>query len=287
MLVMYLGIMFMLLSLRNIYIVWLIMELIFLFFLLIIVIKDRKRTGLVIYFFFQRVLSLLLFMRIFFVIEKCIFILMLGKLGMFPFYYWIVVVRIKVGILGNIFVLGLQKVRVFWILWLGLNVSIGLIYFMVYLSIFFVILSLLIVRDFWLILVYSSIANTGMLVISSLGSNYFYCIILYLRVVIGILLCVGNLSSYNEMIIVIFMFLVVPPFLLFFIKFYVILRVDFFLKLGFFVAFFDVLVLLYYFRLIFIKFILFDNRVIVYLVNFLMLVLMLLIRNCVAMIIFN
>lgn len=269
------------------YVVWLIIELIFLFFLLLVVVKERKNVGLVIYFFFQRVISLLLFMRIFFFIDKCIFLLILGKLGMFPFYYWMVVVRIKVGIFGNIFVLGLQKVRVFWILWLGLKVRVGLMYFIVYLSIFFVILSLLMIRDFWLVLVYSSIANTGMLVLRSLGSNYFYRLILYLRVVIVMIILVGKISSYNEILIVTFIFLVVPPFILFFIKFYVILRIDFFLKLGFFVAFFDVLVLLYYFRLIFIKFILFDGGVIIYIINLMLLVLILLIRNCVTMIVFN
>lgn len=284
---MYLCILFCLLSLRNIYIVWLIIELIFLFFLLVVVVKESKRVGLVVYFFFQRVISLLLFMRIFFIIDKCIFMLILGKLGIFPFYYWMVVVSLKIGIFGNVFVLGLQKVRVFRMLWLGLNVRITLIYLIVYIRVFFVILSLLIVSDFWLILVYSSIANTAILVIRVVGSNYFFSMILYLTVVVIIVISVAKIASYNEILIVIFIFLVVPPFLLFFIKFYVILRIDFFLKLGFFVAFFDVLVLLYYFRLIFIKFMLVDSGVMVYLMNLMVLVLILLMRNCVTMIIFN
>lgn len=286
MLVIYLFILFCLFSLSNVYVIWLIMELIFLFFLLIVLNKERKRIGLVIYFFFQRVASLFLFIRIFFSYEKFIFFLLTAKLGIFPFFYWMVVVRIKVDLYGNIFVLSLQKFSVFWLVWLIIKISLGLLYLIVYLRIFFVVLSLVMVRDFWLLLIYSSIANTAILVLGRLGSHYLYSVILYLVVIIGIIYFVKENSSYNELLLVVFIFLVIPPFVLFFIKFYVLLRLDFFLKLGFFVAFFDVLVLLYYFSLVFIKFMLLDAGIIIYFMNIMILFFVLLFRNCVAMIVF-
>lgn len=122
-------------------------EMMFLFFLLVILLKE-KSLGLVIYFFFQGVVSLFLFIRIFFFFDKFVFLLLRAKLGLFPFFYWMVVVRIKVDLYGNMFVLGLQKFSVFWLLWLTIKVSVVFLYLMAYLSIFFVILNLMIVRDF-------------------------------------------------------------------------------------------------------------------------------------------
>lgn len=284
---MYLFIIFSLLSLSNIYVIWLLIELMFLFFLLIVLNKESKSIGLVIYFFFQSVASLFLFIRIYFFFDKFIFLLLCAKLGLFPFFYWIVVVSVKVELYGNIFVLGLQKIRVFWLVWLTLTVRSGFIYLMAYLRIFFVILRLLMISDFWLLLVYSSIANTGILLISTLGSNFIIAIGLYLAIIMSIIYSVKQFRSYTELILVVFIFLVIPPFILFFIKFYVILSLDYFLKLGFFIAFFDVFVLLYYFRIVFIKFILLDVGVVIYFINLLILLCILLFRNCVAMIVFN
>jgi len=125
---------------------------------------------------------------------------------------------------------------------------------LVYCSVFFVIFNLVLISDLWLLLVYSSIANTGMLIIRVYGSNYIFVVVLYLRVVFIIIYFLKSLDSYFEILLIVFMFIVVPPFVLFFIKFYVIIRVDFFIKIGFFLSVFDVLVLVYYFRLIFMKF---------------------------------
>jgi len=145
---------------------------------------------------------------------------------------------------------------------------------------------LLIVSDLWLLLVYSSIANTGMIILRIYGTNYLFVVILYLVVILGIIYCLKNSDSYIEVLLVVFFFLVIPPFLLFFMKFYVILRIDFMLKVGFLLSIFDVLVLLYYFRLVFIKFLLLDLGIIIYMINLLLIFLMLVFRNYVAMIVF-
>lgn len=262
------------------------MELIFLFFLLLVINSESKRIGLIIYFFFQRVASLLLFVVIFFSFDKLVFLLLSAKLGLFPFFYWIVVVSVKVGFLGNIFILSFQKVSVFRLLWLLLNIQLSFIYILVYLRIFFVIIRLILISDLWLLIVYSSIANTGIIILSVYGSNYIYVVFLYLSVIALIIYFIKNSDSYMELLLVVFFFMVVPPFLLFFIKFYVILSLDYIIKIGFFLAIFDVFVLLYYFRLVFIKFLLIDLGVLVYIINLLLVVLMLIIRNCVTMIVF-
>lgn len=287
MLVTYLYLLFFSLSISNVYIVWLLIELMLLFFFLTVLNQEIKRVGLVIYFFFQRAISLLLFIVIFFRMEKFIFLFLAAKLGLFPFFYWVVVVRVKVGFIANLFVLRLQKMTIFWIIWLTLNCSLGLIYLLVYRRIFFVVINLLIVRDLWLLIVYSSIANTGIILIRVIGSHYIFLIILYLRVIFVIIYLVNKLDSYMELVVLVFFFLVIPPFLLFFIKFYIILRLDYVMKLGFFLVIFDVLVLLYYFRLVFIKFILIEIGILIYIMNLLILVLMVILRNCVTMIIFN
>ena len=147
---MYFFILFLLLSLSNVYVIWLIIELMFLFFLLLVINTERKRIGLIVYFFFQSLASLILFVRIIFFFDKLVFLLLRAKLGLFPFFYWIVVVRVKVGIIGNMFVLGLQKFSVFWLFWLLMKASLDFVYFIVYLSVFFVIVNLLIVSDLWL-----------------------------------------------------------------------------------------------------------------------------------------
>ena len=122
-------------------------ELIFIFFLLSVLNYERKRVGLVIYFFFQRVISLLLFLTIIFSLDKIIFLLLSAKLGIFPFFYWIIIVRVKVGYIGNLFVLRLQKLPVFWLVLLSFNISFNFLLFFVYCGIFFVILNLVIVND--------------------------------------------------------------------------------------------------------------------------------------------
>lgn len=285
--VVYFYLMFLLLSLSNVYLVWLLIELMFLFFFIIVLSVESKSFGLVIYYFFQSVISLLLFVALFFFLEKFVFLVLLAKLGLFPFFYWVIVVRVKVGFIGNMFVLRLQKISVFWIVWLVISCRLSLLYFLVYLSIFFVVLNLAIVRDLWLLIVYSSIANTGMILIRVLGSNYIFLIILYLRVIFVIIYLAKRLDSYIEYLLLVFFFLVVPPFVLFFIKFYVIIRLDIVLKVSFFLAIFDVLVLLYYFRLVFMKFMLLEVGGLVYGINLLILFCFMFFRNCVTLIVFH
>jgi hypothetical protein len=182
-----------------------------------------------------------------------------------------VVVRIKVGLIANVFILGLQKVSVFWMFWLVLDLNLRFLFFLLYLRIFFVIINLILVVDLWLLLVYSSIANTGIIVFASLGSNYICLVFLYLSVIIAMILILKNSTSYSELVFILFFFLVVPPFVLFWIKFYIILSLDSVMKLGFFFLIFDVLILLYYFSLIFVKFILLDLGFLIYMINFIVL----------------
>lgn len=271
----------------NVFLVWILIEFMFLYFILIILLKEIKRVGLIIYFFFQGCLSLFLFLNLLLIMDKIIFLLLIAKLGLFPFFYWIVVVSVKIGYLGNIFVLGLQKIRVFWMLWLYNNISLIYLYFFCYISLFFVVIRLSIISDIWLFLVYSSIANTGIIILSLNGVYYYYVVILYLRLIIFIIFLIKYSYSFIEIIFIVYFFLVVPPFILFFIKFFIIRSLDFFLKLGFFLRFFDVLVLFYYFSFIFIKILLMDTNLIFYFINFFILFVILLFRNCVTMIIFN
>lgn len=271
----------------NVYLVWLLMELIILFFFLFVLNYEVKSVGLIVYFFFQRFISLLLFISVFFSFDKLVFLFLIAKLGVFPFFYWVLVVRVKVGLVSNIFILRLQKVVVFWLLWLVYNSSLIILYFLVYITLFFVIVSLLMVSDLWLLLVYSSIGNTGLIILNVYGFEYLYVVFLYLGVIFIIINLVKFLDSYIELILLVFFFLVIPPFILFFMKFYIILSLDFSFKLGFFLSLFDVFILLYYFRIIFIKFLLLDLGILVYIINLLLVLRMLFFRNCVAMIIIN
>lgn len=248
---------------------------------------ENKRVGLIIYFFFQRVISLLLFRVIFFNLSNLVFLFLIAKLGLFPFFYWVVVVATKVGVFANLFILRLQKIILFWILWLVLQSSLLMIYFFVYLRLFFVLFNLLLITDLWILIVYSSIANTGIILVRVVGSHYVFLILLYLAVIFFIILLIHKLRSYEETVFLVFFFLVVPPFVLFFIKFYIIVSLDFILKIGFFLAIFDVLVSLYYFRLIFIKFILIELSIMIYMLNLLVLFSIIFIRNCVTMNIFD
>ncbi len=266
--------------------VWLMIELLFLFFLIFILTIDVKSVGLIIYFFFQSVISLLLFIVLLFRLDKIIFLLLVSKLGLFPFFYWMVIVSIKVGLWGNLFVLSLQKISVFWLLWLVFNVTLRFLYFLVYLSVFFVVFNLVLLRDLWLLLVYSSIANTGILIFSVYGNKYIFSVLLYLMVIFRIVFIIIKLDNYIELLLLVFFFMVIPPFVLFFIKFYIVVSLDFSVKLVFFLVIFDVFVLLYYFSLVFIKFILMDLGIIIYFINFFLVSLILFFRNYDTLIVF-
>jgi hypothetical protein len=125
-----------------------------------------------------------------------------------------------------------------------------------------------------------------MILLRVLGSNYIRIVFLYLGVVMAIIYYIKELSSYDEGIMVVFFFLVVPPFVLFFMKLYIFIRLEFVLKLAFFIAVFDVFVLLYYFRMVFMKFILREAGVLIYLINIMVLFCIIVFRNCVTMIVF-
>ena len=282
----YIFLLSLLLSVSNVFLVWLLIELAFVFFLLFIINNESKNTSLVIYFLFQSFCSLILFLCIFNNFDSVVFIILLAKLGLFPFFYWLVIVTIKVRLLVNFFILGLQKLPTLWLLWLLIKSPYLIVYLIVYLNIFFVMLNLTRISDLWLLLVYSSISNTRLLIFRIEGAFYFVSIFIYLFIVMGMILFLLKSSSYEEIILVIFIFLTIPPFLLFFIKVNLVFRLDFSLKLAMFIIFFDVLILLYYFSLIFVKFLLLDGRFLVYLMNLLILLSLLAFRNYVALVVF-
>ena len=87
-------------------------------------------------------------------------------------------------------------------------------------------INLSLVTDLWLLLVYSSIANTGLLLLRSLGSYYIVNVFLYLSVVILIIIIISKSRNYHEILLVVLLFLVVPPFILFFIKFYIVISLE-------------------------------------------------------------
>ena len=270
----------------NVYVIWFLIEIMFLFFLLYILNKEFKRVGLVIYYFFQRIISLFLFLTLFLFLKKMIFLILCAKLGLFPFFYWIVIVSLKVGYVGNMFILALQKIPVFWFLWLVYDSFILLLLLLSYLRIFFVLINLILISDLWLLLVYSSIANTGILLISIYGSFYLNSIFIYLFIILGIIFLIKKRDSYYDVLIVVLMFLVIPPFILFFIKIYIVFSLVFSLKLILFLFFLDVFILFYYFTIIFIKFFLLESGVLIYIINLLLVFSVLFFRNCVALIIF-
>lgn len=242
--------------------------------------------GLVLYYFFQRVISLFLFLVLYSGFPKLVFLFLCAKLGLFPFFYWIIIVRVKVGFFTNIFVLSFQKLSVFWLIWLTLDVNLRLVLLIVYIRLFFVIINLLLVSDLWLIIIYSSIVNTGLIVLRIYGSYFLFILLLYLLIIFFIINFIIKIDSYLEIVFIVFIFLVIPPFILFFIKLYFIMRIEFFSKIIFYLIIFDAIILLYYFRLIFMKFLLMELNFIIIFINLLFLIILVFFRNCVTMIVF-
>lgn len=114
-----------------------------------------------------------------------------------------------------------------------------------------------------------------------------YVVFLYLGVIFLILFFVKESDSYIEILIIVMLFLVVPPFILFMIKFGIIFSLESFVKVAFFFSVFDVIILFYYFSLIFMKFMLMDLGIFVYIMNFLVLFFIIIFRSCVTMIVFD
>ncbi len=274
-------------TITNFYVVWYLMEMAFIYFLLIILKRGKKNTGLVVYFFLQSGLSLFLFIFFFIGIYKLVIVCLFAKIGFFPFTYWVVVVTRKMSYLGNMFILGWQKFPLFWIIWLvGIsNFPIYLLF--LYLTMLFSSIRLWAVTDLWLLLVHSSIINTALLVFLSLRAYYSLAVRVYMVMVISIVYLISKITNQSHFLGVIFIFLVIPPFLLFVIKFYIMLGMDFSLKLIFLIFIFDAMILIYYFTLIFTKFLLSDNTIIIYFINIIILLCVLLLRNCVALVIFH
>lgn len=275
------------LSLTNIYLVWFFIEVMFIFFLLIGLSFNSKNLGLIIYYFFQSVISIFLFIFFLCVWESGVFFILCAKLGVFPFFYWIVVASVKSDLNRNIFILVFQKLSVFWLFWLVNSFRLIYLLFFSYLRIFFVVLSLVYISDVWLLLVYSSIVNSSLLLVSFIGVGSWISIIIYFFIVLLILIYLKYSVSYYEILLVLYFFMVIPPFVLFYFKFYLVFRIFFNIKLVFFVFFFDVFVLFYYFSLIFSKFMIIDVSVLVYYLNLYLLLIILFLRNCVALNIFN
>lgn len=284
---MYLGLLTVLLSVSNVYLVWFFIEVRFVLFILIGLRFNSKNFGLIIYYFFQRVISLFLFIFFILMLDNMIFFIFLAKLGVFPFFYWMVVSSLKVDLNANLFILVLQKFSVFWLFWLMNNVSLIVLFFFSYLSLFFVVVSLVYVNDIWILIVYSSVANSSLLLISFIGLGSWNSLLIYICLTLVILFFLKFSSSYYDIILVLYFFMVVPPFVLFYFKYYLVMSLGFNMKLVFFIFFFDVFVLFYYFSLIFIKFMIIDYRVGVYFLNLYLLLLILFLRNCVALVVFN
>lgn len=275
------------LSITNVYVIWFFIEVRFVVFIILGLSFRFKNFGLIIYYFFQSVISLFLFIFMMLVWDIGIFYILIAKLGIFPFFYWIVVACLKTDINANLFILVFQKISVFWLFWLLNSFRLVFLYIFSYLSLFFVVFSLIYVTDIWLLIVYSSIANSSLLIVRFVGLGAWSSLFLYLFIVLSIIFYLKIRVSYYELILVLYFFIVVPPFVLFYFKLRVVLSLIRMRKLVFFLFFFDVFVLFYYFSLVFIKFMIIEFSVLVYFINLYLVILILFLRNCVALIIFN
>lgn len=143
----------------------------------------------------------------------------------------------------------------------------------------------MIVTDLWLLLIYSSIVNTSLLLCSIYGRHYLIIVFLYLRIISLIIWLIIHMMSYFDLLLIVFMFLVIPPFVLFFMKIFLAWRLEYPIKLVLLLFFIDVFILSYYFTLIFIKCMLIDNKISIYFIMFIVLLLILLLRNYVTLVI--
>ena len=271
----------------NRWVLWILMEMRTIFFFLVVLRLRDKSFGLVIYYFFHSFLSLLLFLSLLYEMNGLVSLVLLAKLGLFPFFYWLVVVVIKVGLWARVLVLVYQKIVVFWMFWLVREISIRLIVFIIYLRLIFVFLTLLIVVDLWMLIVYSSISNTSLILMGSYGDKYVGVIMLYLGILFLVLFLFKYVGLKEWYLILVFMLIVVPPFGLFYMKLLVFLSLDFVMVLVFLLSLLDVLILLYYFSLLFFRFMLMEIRLGLYVINFLILVMVVVGRRYVTLVYIN
>ena len=287
MVVVYVLILLLSLIVVNYWVLWILMEFTSLFFFLIVLRIESKSVGLVIYYFFHSFLSLILFVRLLYGERRVVFLVLLGKLGIFPFFYWLVVVVLKVGLWGRIMVLVWQKISSFWMFWLVREVRVGMIVLVVYISLVFVFLSLLMVVDLWLLIIYSSIRNSSLILISLYGDNYMNVVIFYLGVLFLVLFFFKFVGLKEWCLILVLILIVIPPFGLFYMKFIIFLSLDFFLILVFLLGVLDFLVLLYYFSLLFFRFMVIEVGFWVYFINLLIIIVITMFRRYVTLIYIN
>jgi len=237
----------------NVYQVWLVNEFLFLFFMLLLVLLENNVEGLIVYFFFQRFLSFMVFFSLVYFWEWLLLWVLAAKLGLAPFHFWVVLVRVKMMFISNMFVLGLQKLGLLWLFWLIVDLRLVFIRFLVFLGVMVTFISVFNICDLWLLIVYSSVANTRLIVFSFLGDKFISVFLIYLFVFIMIVGLLIFLKSYDYISLVILILLTIPRFILFIYKIELFITVIFSLKLVWFIVVFDILMLVYYFNIIFVR----------------------------------
>ena len=276
----YFWLIIIILIVENWVLVWLIIEFGIVFFFLFVLRFEVKRFGLIVYYFLQSIRSLILFLVMFYFSEWGGRIILLIKLGVFPFFYWLVVVRVRVGYWRNIFILIFQKIRVLWMFWLVNSLGIDVLVILVYINLFFVFVTLIGVRDLWLLLVYSSIGNTALVLVGVGRHIYIYIVRYYLVFLFGVVWCVKSFRGEKWRLRVIFFLIVRPPFFLFYFKLIIFLRIGYMLLVVILLRIFDVMVMIYYFRIIFFFLIIVEERLGVRVINLVIGMRVLMLRIC-------
>lgn len=218
-------------------------------------IKLSQRIG--VYFLCQRIFSLI-FLRglvnswFFFnsyIKFRVIFIILglLGKLGLFPFYFWIPKVVLGFGNVNNFFLFTFQKIGPLFLLESIINYSIIQNYFFVILVIFSFIISRVIgsfQRCFLGFISYSSIGHGGWIILSILCSLklrtfylFFYIIVLFFffffieeekkKIILEV---IGfKINSLIKIIIICLIGIIMsglPPFPIFFLKIWILYKIS-------------------------------------------------------------
>jgi len=237
----------------NVFQVWIVNEFLFLFFILLLVMFDDGVEGLIIYFFFQRFMSFIVFIRFVYIWGDILKWLLVAKLGVAPLHFWIVIISVKVALLSNVFIMGLQKMGVVWIIWLMVELDMWFVVLIVILGVLVSFIRVFNVRDLWLLMVYSSVANTGLIIFSMMSRKFYVVFFLYLVIFVLMMRLLIFVKSYEYGYVVMLLLMTTPRFLLFIYKFELFLRVLFSLKVLWFVVFLDILILVYYFNMIFMR----------------------------------
>lgn len=205
--------------------------------------------GLLVYFFFQRIISLVLLVSM--VNFDCLsYSILFVKLGLFPFHFWVVIIGAKMSLLMLTLVLGLQKLSLFRLLSMyNLNIYFVFLLLIIVFRYSFVVNILLHVNDFWLSLVHTSVVN-GVLVIvgdfNYLFSFFFFYVLIFVSRIFISLLDLGRNLSY-----LIILFIAVPGYLMFTFKVFIVLGL--LIKVIIFLFIFEVSLLFYYFS-VFLRF---------------------------------